>query len=64
MPLYTYSCSKCGHEDDVLRRMATQIEKCPKCGDSSFRKIDFHKDYKHGLQFVGEGFSASTIKEK
>lgn len=64
MPLYTYACSKCNFEDDVLRGMSAPAEWCPKCGELGFKRVPIGKGYRCGLQFAGEGFSASTIKEK
>ena len=33
MPIYEYSCRKCGHEFEVLIRSKTDLPgKCPKCG--------------------------------
>lgn len=39
MPIYSYRCGACGHERDVLQRLADPVlEKCPECGQDAFSK--------------------------
>lgn len=34
MPIYEYSCRKCGHAFEVLIRSKSDLpDKCPKCGE-------------------------------
>jgi putative FmdB family regulatory protein len=39
MPLYTYKCSKCGHETEILVVGARgEPRKCPKCGGKKLER--------------------------
>lgn len=40
MPLYEYSCKKCGHEFTELQKFNDKpIKKCPSCGKTSVEKM-------------------------
>ena len=41
MPLYEYSCKKCGNRFELLRPMslANQSAPCPKCSDNATRAL-------------------------
>lgn len=41
MPLYTYCCTSCGHQDDEYMRMADAVASmpCPQCGGLSYFKM-------------------------
>ena len=41
MPTYTFKCTYCGHEHDVIRKVAEREapEICPKCKDVCYRKL-------------------------
>ena len=41
MPIYEYSCSKCGHRFDVLQRVGEDGSSvtCPKCGAAKPEKM-------------------------
>ena len=61
MPIYTFKCDKCGHEEDMLVKMNdTEQKNCPKCGELSFGKIlstpNFH--------LKGSGWYQSDFKNK
>lgn len=38
MPIYTYRCDQCGHERDVLQKLADAPPACPQCGHASMSK--------------------------
>ena len=39
MPIFEYSCEKCGHEFDFLARThADKPQKCPECGGEKLAK--------------------------
>ena len=40
MPIYEYRCESCGHEVDVLQKIADDpLKDCPACEDSSLRRL-------------------------
>lgn len=39
MPIYAYRCSRCGHEQDVLRKISDPpLKTCPACGQDTYEK--------------------------
>lgn len=39
MPIYEYSCTKCGHELEILQKMTDSLLKdCPECGQPTLKK--------------------------
>lgn len=39
MPIYAYRCSRCGHEQDVLRKISDPpLTTCPACGQDAYEK--------------------------
>lgn len=54
MPNYDYSCSNCGHVEEILQKMSdAPLTECPQCQKPTFkRKIGMGI----GLQFQGSGF--------
>jgi putative FmdB family regulatory protein len=59
MPLYDYSCEKCGTEFEVERPLgATGAVKCPNCGSLKTVKI-FSAS---GIVFKGSGFYVTDSK--
>ena len=61
MPLYSYKCSECMFEDDILVRTSDQTPitiKCPKCGlDGTFaRTISTNTSF----QLKGDGWYKSS----
>ena len=39
MPIYAYRCSRCGHEQDVLRKISDPpLKTCPACGQDAYEK--------------------------
>ena len=50
MPIYEYTCEKCGHEFETLLRGSEQPE-CPKCGSKKLNKIlSTPSAHSHGSQ--------------
>lgn len=40
MPIYEYSCKKCGHEMEALQKMSdAPLVKCPACGKRGLSKL-------------------------
>ncbi len=53
MPLYEYSCKKCGHEFEEIQKFGDKpIKKCPSCGKTSVEK----KVSMTAFQLKGEGW--------
>jgi putative FmdB family regulatory protein len=57
MPLYDYTCSKCGHMKEIQRKMADRNKrtKCPECGGRmriAFTKAEF--------MLIGGGWSGTS----
>ncbi len=60
MPIYTYRCTKCGHEFDVTQKVNDEhIKKCELCGKEVKRV--FHPV---GIIFKGSGFYSTDNKKK
>jgi len=39
VPIYAYRCSRCGHEQDVLRKISDPpLKTCPACGQDTYEK--------------------------
>ena len=39
MPIYEYLCDSCGHELEIMQKLADDpLEDCPGCGDTTLRK--------------------------
>lgn len=41
MPLYTYKCQTCSHEEDIFEKVterAIEPKQCPKCGSKTFQR--------------------------
>ena len=40
MPIYEYRCGACGHEDEVMQKMAdAPLTDCPQCGAAAYTKL-------------------------
>ena len=41
MPIYTFTCSYCGHEQDVIRKIIDRdiLEICWRCREACYRKV-------------------------
>ena len=59
MPIYVYKCSSCGHQKDVLQKIAdAPLSECPACGVASFAK----QLTAAGFQLKGSGWYATDFK--
>ena len=59
MPIYTYSCSSCGLQQDVMRKLSDAIlTTCPECGKETFTK----QLTAAGFQLKGSGYYATDFK--
>ncbi len=59
MPIYAYQCSACGHQEDVMQRLAdAPLSKCPQCGAESFTK----QVTAAGFALKGSGWYATDFK--
>jgi putative FmdB family regulatory protein len=59
MPIYVYSCSSCGFEEDILRKMSdAPLSVCPKCHQETFIK----QVTSAGFQLKGTGWYATDFK--
>lgn len=60
MPIYSYSCSKCGHAQDHLLKVNETLSVCPSCGESTYSK---QLTAPRGLSFKGSGFYETDYKK-
>ena len=59
MPIYEYRCEACGHQKEVLQKMAdAPLTTCPSCGKESFNKLLSAP----GFQLTGSGWYATDFK--
>jgi putative FmdB family regulatory protein len=59
MPIYAYQCSACGHQEDVMQKLAdAPLSKCPQCGAESFSK----QVTAAGFALKGSGWYATDFK--
>ena len=59
MPIYTYRCKACGHQDDHLQKVAeARLATCPACGKKKYEK----QLTSAGFQLKGSGWYASDFK--
>ena len=59
MPIYEYRCAACGHQDDLLQKLAdAPLTKCPACGKKKYQK----QLTAAGFQLKGSGWYASDFK--
>jgi putative FmdB family regulatory protein len=59
MPIYAYRCSQCGHEKDVLQKLAdAPLTTCPECKAESFSK----QVTAAGFQLKGSGWYQTDFK--
>ncbi|MEY3201445.1 MAG: hypothetical protein RIR70_995 [Pseudomonadota bacterium] len=59
MPIYEYRCSACGHQKEVLQKLAdAPLTTCPACGKESFNKLLSAP----GFQLTGSGWYATDFK--
>jgi putative FmdB family regulatory protein len=59
MPIYAYKCSSCGHQADVLQKIAdAPLSHCPSCGQEAFAK----QLTAPGFQLKGSGWYQTDFK--
>lgn len=59
MPIYEYRCQDCGHEFEILQRMADDpLTECPKCGQEALTKLVSAA----GFQLKGSGWYETDFK--
>jgi putative FmdB family regulatory protein len=57
MPIYEYACSECGHEFELMQKVAEHPKrKCPACGRLKARRVVSHTSFvlKGGGWYVTE----------
>ena len=61
MPIYEYQCEDCGHQLEVLQKIAdAPLTNCPKCGNDSLRK----KVSAAAFRLKGGGWYETDFKSK
>jgi putative FmdB family regulatory protein len=59
MPIYAYTCTACGHAEDVMQKMSdAPLTACPKCGAEAFSK----QITAAGFALKGSGWYATDFK--
>lgn len=60
MPIYSYRCETCGHQQDVLQKMSDPLlTVCPSCGASTLRK----QVTAAGFQLKGSGWYVTDFRD-
>jgi putative FmdB family regulatory protein len=60
MPIYTYGCSSCGLQKDVLQKLSdAPLTVCPECAKETFTK----QLTSAGFQLKGSGYYATDFKD-
>jgi putative FmdB family regulatory protein len=58
VPIYGYRCTSCGHEVEVLQKVADEpLKVCPKCQGKLTKML-----YPTGVIFKGSGFYSTDYK--
>ena len=60
MPIYTYHCVQCGHEEDHFLKIKDSSPKCSQCGSSEYQK----KLSAPRFQLKGSGWYETDFKTK
>ena len=59
MPIYEYRCDSCGHELEVMQKLAdAPLTDCPECADAALRK----KISAVGFRLKGSGWYETDFK--
>jgi putative FmdB family regulatory protein len=59
MPIYSYGCSSCGLQKDVMQKMGeAPLVSCPECGKETFAK----QLTAAGFQLKGSGYYVTDFK--
>jgi putative FmdB family regulatory protein len=59
MPIYSFICEQCGHNQDHLLKIGGVVESCPKCASKSYAK---QVTAPSGFAFKGGGFYETDFK--
>ncbi len=60
MPIYEYSCSSCGYENEYLRKVNDPLlSQCPECGKPTFDKLVSAA----GFHLKGNGWYVTDFKD-
>ena len=60
MPIYEYRCDACGHELEVIQKMAdAPLTECPECHSSSLKKLVSAA----GFRLSGKGWYETDFKK-
>ncbi len=61
MPIYSYRCEACGHQQDVLQKMSDPLlVNCPACGAPSLKK----QVTAAGFQLKGSGWYVTDFRDQ
>ena len=59
MPIYAYKCAACGHQQDVLQKLADPaLTRCPACGAEAYAK----QLTAAGFQLKGSGWYVTDFR--
>lgn len=64
MPIYEFSCPKCGCETDELVPMDTEHIECPACGESMQKGISAPNFHLKGHFWYKDGYGLRQNKKK
>ncbi|SMF02430.1 FmdB family zinc ribbon protein [Pseudobacteriovorax antillogorgiicola] len=39
MPIYEFTCSDCGHQEAILKKLGDRTATCPQCHSLNFKKV-------------------------
>ncbi len=59
MPIYTFACGQCGHNQDHLLKVGGVLEVCPQCKSNKYSK---QLTAPSGFKFNGSGFYETDYK--
>ena len=60
MPIYAYKCAACGHQQDVLQKLADPaLTRCPACGAEAYAK----QLTAAGFQLKGSGWYVTDFRD-
>ena len=59
MPIYSYRCASCAHQQDILQRISDPpLDTCPVCGAATFKK----QVTAAGFQLKGSGWYVTDFR--
>lgn len=65
MPIYEYSCTKCGREFEALQKFSDKpLTKCEECGGAVEKKISSSSFHLKGGGWYKDNYSSSSSSEK